>query len=366
MQTSGEEHQLSAARLALGAGAMLKRAREAANISAADIAARTRLELKVVEALEREDYLSLAAAAFVKGYIRSIARELNIDSAPILAQYIQQAQIEDPALADFSSRSPVQITSSSALIRTISLVLVAIVLALVALWWQHNYKAPAEPTEALTEIPAPGEIKALETGPQPAPTGADKNPATPPLTKPTALSSPAHGLLLPSAPGERSEKPVDKPKEQTPPETPGGPLGQGGSPPQKASVAQAPVTAAASPAVTEPTPMSAEQEPPPEEEAVNATPEPKPAAPSPTASSTGELQLVGRGESWVEVSDVAGKRLYFGMLKRGQKVGVTGKPPYDLLIGNAHRVSATLHGKPIDIRARAVNGVARFSLGEPH
>lgn len=74
--------------------------------------------------------------------------------------------------------------------------------------------------------------------------------------------------------------------------------------------------------------------------------------------------LEGRSESWVEVSDVAGKRLFLGMLKPGQRVGVTGKPPYDLVIGNSSAVAASFRGVAVDVRARAVNGVARFSLGE--
>ncbi len=52
------------------------------------------------------------------------------------------------------------------------------------------------------------------------------------------------------------------------------------------------------------------------------------------------------------------------VLKPGQRVGVTGKPPYDLVIGNSSAVAATFRGAAVDVRARAVNGVARFSLGE--
>jgi cytoskeleton protein RodZ len=311
MQATPTDHQLSAARVALGAGAMLKHAREAAGLSATDIAARTRLEVRVINALENEDYASLAAGAFVKGYIRSIARELGIDPLPLLARFTEQIHHEDPALADFTTRSPIQITSSSTVIRAISVALGVVVLILIALWWQRNYQAGSQSADALAELAAQN-------------AAAKSDPGTPlPYT---------YTIV------EHSERPltaVNSWRHQT----------DGSAPP----------------AVPESTPAA-----PPE---ISAPPDPHTpapqAAPAATTSTTGELLLDGRGESWIEVSDVAGKRLFFGLLKPGQRVGVTGTPPYDLVIGNSGAVAATFRGAAIDVKARAINGVARFSLGEP-
>ena len=143
-----------AARVAVGAGVMLRQTREAQSLTREALAARTRLELRVIDALEREDYSSLAASAFVKGYIRSIAKELHIDPAPVLAQYAQYVQLEEPALADFTTRSPVQITSSSTLMRGVSIALLALVVALVAVWWRRNYQAEHESPAALAKLAA--------------------------------------------------------------------------------------------------------------------------------------------------------------------------------------------------------------------
>ena len=318
MQTTGQEHQLSAARVAQGAGALLKRARESAGLTCADIAARTRLELRVINALENEDYTSLAAAAFVKGYIRSIARELKIDPDPVLARYNEQAHVDDPALADFSTRGPEQITSSSLPIRAISVALLLAVLLLIALWWQRNYQAGTPSAEALAELAAQGSMSKSDPGI--------------PLSYAYTIVEHSNKLLAP----------VNSWRHQT----------DGSAPsaiPEKARASAPPDAPAAD------------------------TPPPAPALhpANPTApniaiapSTVGELVLEGRSESWVEVSDVAGKRLFLGMLKPGQRVGVTGKPPYDLVIGNSSAVAATFRGAAVDVRARAVNGVARFSLGE--
>lgn len=315
MQAAAQEHELTAARVALGAGVMLRKAREAAGLSSTDVASRTRLELKVIEALEREDYGSLAAAAFVKGYIRSIARELNVDPGPILAQYTQQTHEEDPALADFSTRSPVQITSTSPLIRTISIALGLAVVVLTALWWQRNYRESTGSEAALAELAAAtGQVT-----------------ADPGIPLPYAWTVVEHST--------NPLGPVNSWRHQTdgsaaPPELP------------EPAVADDPEAA------TSPAQAAADDAPP-------------VATPAAAVTATGELVLIGNGESWLEVSDVAGKRLFFGMLKPGQQIGVTGTPPYDLVIGNAPAVDARFRGATVDVRGHAVNGVARFSLGDP-
>jgi cytoskeleton protein RodZ len=315
MEAAAKEHELTAARVAPGAGAMLREAREAAGLSCVDVAGRTRLESRVVEALEREDYGSLAAAAFVKGYIRSIARELNVDPAPILAQYTQQTHEEDPALADFSSRSPVQITSTSPLIRTISIALALAVVVLVALWWQRNYREIPRNDAALAQLAAAND-------------GVRVDPGVPLPYSWTVVEHSSKPL-----------EPVNSWRHQT----------DGSAPP----------------ALTPAVPAAVPADPDAGDTSMPAATPGEPVAPDATVTATGELVLIGNGESWLEVSDVAGKRLYFGMLKSGQRIGLTGTPPYDLVIGNAPAVAVMFRGGEVDVRSHAVNGVARFSLGDP-
>jgi cytoskeleton protein RodZ len=339
MLAAGHEHGQGAARVARGAGALLRQAREAKGISPEELAARTRLELRVISALEADDYASLVAAAFVRGYIRSVARELEVDPAPILAQYEAHTHFEDPALADFSTRSPAQITSSSALMRGISAAIAVVVVALVALWWHRNYQSDSQSADALAKL-------AAETSVRP--------PADPGTPLPYTYTVVDHS----SAP----LGPVNSWRHQTDGSAPP-PATDATTADQSAGTARdAPATGAARGDGRNPAPTPHKPAPPAETEA-----NPTAAAASPpvaAASGTGELVLRGRGESWVEISDFAGKRLYFGMLKSGQTVAVSGKPPYDLVIGNSSAVSLSFRGDPVDVRARAVNGVARFSLGE--
>lgn len=314
MQTVPHEHDLGAAP-GKGAGAMLRRAREAAGISCENLATRTRLELKIIHALENEDYGSLAAAAFIKGYIRSLSKELKIDPTPILNQYGHVDAIDDPRLADFTTRSPAQLTSSSTLMRGVSIALVFAVIVLIALWWHRNYQTDADSAEAMAELASEA---ALEVAP---------DPGTPLPYAYTIVDHSTDPL-----------GPVNSWRRQT----------DGSAPPPIAAVTDDMNSAAT------------------ETQAADAAPADERLAPTtpPPVSTTSDLVLVGDGESWIEISDFAGKRLYFGLIKPGQQIGVGGKPPYDLVVGNAQVIKLTYLGQPVDVRARAINGVARFSLGE--
>ena len=124
-------------------GRMIATAREAASISPADLALRLRLDTRVIKALERDDFENLPAPMFVKGYIRSIAKELNIDAESVLAAYESHTSVEPPSLADFSSRAPDQVGINSTIIKLVTYGLVALLVVLIALWGRTNFRNDA-------------------------------------------------------------------------------------------------------------------------------------------------------------------------------------------------------------------------------
>jgi len=60
-------------------GSKLARAREALDMSVADVARALRLGIKQVEALEANDYDKLPGRTFVRGFVRNYARLVNLD-----------------------------------------------------------------------------------------------------------------------------------------------------------------------------------------------------------------------------------------------------------------------------------------------
>ena len=89
---------------AAGAGTFLSTARLRAGISLNDLASRTRIPRSTLEALEAEDWKSLPAMVYVRGFIRSYARELGMEEAvdglsliewpERLGQYLPSARLE--------------------------------------------------------------------------------------------------------------------------------------------------------------------------------------------------------------------------------------------------------------------------------
>ena len=67
-----------------GCGRRLREAREAAGLSLAEVGARLKMPVRVVESLEREDWSRLGAPVFVRGQLRSYSRLLGLTTEPIM------------------------------------------------------------------------------------------------------------------------------------------------------------------------------------------------------------------------------------------------------------------------------------------
>lgn len=77
-----------------GCGARLAGARQAAGLACEDVAAKLRMPLRVVRALEADDMSVLGAPVFVRGQLRSYARLVNVDIESELSR--SQATVVTP------------------------------------------------------------------------------------------------------------------------------------------------------------------------------------------------------------------------------------------------------------------------------
>ena len=117
-------------------GARLRQAREAANLSVREISAALHLDQKMIEALEAGSSDRLPAPTFVRGYIRSYARELGLPPGPLLKAYDLQG-LEPPALIPDITEAP-QTHASDLAFRLVTYAVGAGLLLLVVLWWQSQ------------------------------------------------------------------------------------------------------------------------------------------------------------------------------------------------------------------------------------
>jgi cytoskeleton protein RodZ len=70
-------------------------------------------------------------------------------------------------------------------------------------------------------------------------------------------------------------------------------------------------------------------------------------------------------ESWVEISDAHGERLFYGLGQPGQSADLKGEPPILVLFGNAEGVQMTVNGEDYPILQRRQGRLARFTLTAP-
>ena len=79
-------------------GVALREAREQMGLNLADVANRLKFAPRQIEALEQDDFARLPEIAFVRGFVRSYAKLLQLDPAPLLAALPQSpAQTGLPA-----------------------------------------------------------------------------------------------------------------------------------------------------------------------------------------------------------------------------------------------------------------------------
>ena len=130
----------------------------------------------------------------------------------------------------------------------------------------------------------------------------------------------------------------------------------------------APVAAAASSPAKTPDSLAPTVQPPlagPEPRSAAAGPPSVPAAPpSAAALPLLELTLSFAEESWVEISDAHGQRLFYGLGRAGGRAALAGEPPILVLLGNAEGVQLTMNGADYPI-PRGQGKLARFTLTAP-
>jgi cytoskeleton protein RodZ len=76
-----------------------------------------------------------------------------------------------------------------------------------------------------------------------------------------------------------------------------------------------------------------------------------------------DLTLKFANDSWVEVYDANGQRLFYDIGAAKSSHTVSGTPPLRVILGNAPGVSLNVNGKPVKVPASAVQqDSAQFTI----
>lgn len=140
-----------------GCGVFLRQERERSGLSLEDAASRLKMPLRVLKAIEDENWKQLGAPVFVRGQLRSYARLLKADIEP----FIRQAQLQHVEPVELVSRSHTpryQRVLESVARRAVYVVLTAAIAVpvWVAYQWDRD-DASSEPTASL-DVPGPAPV----------------------------------------------------------------------------------------------------------------------------------------------------------------------------------------------------------------
>lgn len=291
----------------IGAGAMLRNAREAQGLHIAMLAVALKVPVKKLEALEADRYDLLPDTVFVRALASSVCRALKIEVAPVLSalprSHVTKIKTDASGLnATFndSPRGSGQVFLSR-IPKPLSVVIGLLVAGIVAIVFLPS-RAPKEVAPVAQESeppPSPANLPVAEVS-QPSVASINLSPSVPSLTLSDSVNvTPPVGII----------------KQD--------PMAQSGS--SSANVL-------------------------PSSDVLIA------------ANDSSVLTLHAHGSSWVEVTDAKGALQLRKTLTKDEIVPVTGALPLVVVLGRADLVSVAVRGQPFDALAVSKDNVARFEV----
>lgn len=280
------------------AGELLKAARAANGIHIAALAAAIKVSVNKLELLEADRYHELPDLAFARALAQTVCRFLKIDPAPVLAKLPQSGSVAQ--------------------------------LEHVARGLNQPFHDPG--TRRDTPL-----LDAL---------------GRPAVWLPLLLVAASIGLWL-APPGLLGGAGDEAPAAGDVP----APVVQELSPTQSAAsetVHSAPPAEPAAPAPVVMTETAAAPEPAASEATAGTQPE--------AAPPDGSLVLRARAQSWIEVQEAGGRILLSRVLAAGETVGLDGRFPMRLKVGNARDTEVLLRGQAVELAPYTRDNVARLEL----
>ena len=288
-------------------GGELARARAALGFSIADVAQQLKLATRQIEAMEQGRYEELPPGTFARGMVRSYARLLKLDPAPLVERIASRVAVPDNAAAVATARRPIPITDSARrtnlIYAALSLAILGVIAAVV--WeWQRESSGAAKLTFVTAAARAPLQTTQVPLQTTQAPLQSAQTQVEQPATV-------ANAVALPNL------APMTQPVPVVP-----------------AAVLAAPAAA----------PLAI------------------PVAAAQSRTGTKRISMKFERTAWVEIRGRDGKPLISQLNSAGTEQTVEGRPPFALVIGNAQHVRLSYDDRQIDLAPHVKVEVARFTL----
>lgn len=283
-------------------GSVLREARMSMSLSVIDVAQRIKFAPRQIEALEADDFAHLPEITFVRGFVRSYAKLLQIDAIPLL-EALPGTPAPSPQLATrvldevpFPSASEMRKPN----LMWLGAAAFVIIMAVIFFAWSHGSK-PGTP--ALSKSHRAAQAVAQLDIQQPASAVPDAA-----ATEPAATSALRDG---------------DQPAQQAS---------------KQAQLADELAQQGAMPVVSEP------------------------AVPDVTPKRPGIIRMEFDEESWVEIKDRDDRILISRLYSPGSEESINGRAPFTFVIGRSAVVRLFYKGKAVDLVPHTKADVARLTL----
>jgi len=134
-----------------GPGSELSRVRIDRGLDCEEVARKLRLPVKLIEALERDDYSGLPGSTYIRGYLRAYAAMLGVPPEPVLEAHARLTRGNAPTNLGKLAVAE-QVTSQHRHMRLTTYLVVAVIFGLSIAWWQARdvRRAGNEPATPVT------------------------------------------------------------------------------------------------------------------------------------------------------------------------------------------------------------------------
>lgn len=147
-----------------GLGERLKSAREALHLSEKEAATRLHLNSNIITLLENENFVDGPPATFMRGYLRTYARLLNLPENEIV---LTLKELENSIPSSVTTAPAIQMKApidNERYLHWLTYVIVLVLLVLVSVWWSSHSRymiadvPPAHTTTTVANALTPNEI----------------------------------------------------------------------------------------------------------------------------------------------------------------------------------------------------------------
>ncbi|MCW8832158.1 MAG: DUF4115 domain-containing protein [Colwellia sp.] len=311
VQNSKQVDELCEDMIVVGPGQMLSEARKNLSLSIEDIAEKLNFKKCIVADIEQDIFDEKLPATYNRGYLRSYARLVNIDTNEVLSAYdmLGIAEVQRSEMQSFSNLTEKQAEHSR--IMWISYFIAAVLFGLMVLWWLQTPEPIKldEVTQKAEQISTTPEQPAVELTEQ----NNQQEEQVQQLTD--ADQAITSSDVLPQAQPVEAEKLVTTSSIEN-------------------NLADQ---------IENLAPASAQDN-------------------LEKASNVSTAVFTFSGDCWVNIYDATGERIAWGVKKMGYVMTVSGKPPLEVTLGKPELAAIVFNGQPVDMSPFNVGNIAKFTL----